>query len=121
MLMLSEVHSAVQYGAKAVWVVLNDACYLMCEHGMSVLGWKPFGTRMHRVDFVGWARSLGAEGLAVTSEMEVENALYIAMTSERPFVLDAQMPRSTPTPPRRWGRCRRLQGKGGRKKTRKKG
>lgn len=88
MLMQSEVHSAVQYGAKAVWVILNDACYLMCEQGMKVLGWKPFGTRMHRVDFVALARALGADGERVTSEAEVEGAMRRAMASERPFVLD---------------------------------
>lgn len=88
MLMLSEVHSAVQYGAPAVWVVLNDACYLMCEQGMSMLGWRPFGTRMPRVDFVMLAHALGAEGESVRGEAEVEGALRRAMAAERPYVLD---------------------------------
>jgi acetolactate synthase-1/2/3 large subunit len=29
MMMLNELHSAVQYRADALWIVLNDACYLM--------------------------------------------------------------------------------------------
>lgn len=88
MLMSSEIHSAVQYQAKAVWVVLNDACYLMCEQGMTMIGWRPFGTRLPRVDFVALARALGADGEAVTCEADLDGALCRAMASDRPFVLD---------------------------------
>lgn len=88
MLMQSEVHSAVQYRARAVWVVLNDACYLMCEQGMNMLGWEPFGTRTPRVDFVKLAHALGADGEAVTHESELDAALGRALAAERPYVLD---------------------------------
>lgn len=91
MLMLSEVHSAVQYEAQAVWVVLNDACYLMCEQGMQTLGWQPFGTRLNRVDFVAIARALGADGLAVDHESQLDDALRAALASPRPFVLDVRI------------------------------
>lgn len=91
MLMSSEISSAVQHGAKAVWVVLNDACYLMCEQGMKVLGWEPFGTRIPPVDFVAIARAQGADGLRVTSELDLDDALERALASDRPFVLDVQI------------------------------
>ncbi len=40
MLMNNEINTAVKVGAPAVWVVLNDARYNMCEQGMAILGLK---------------------------------------------------------------------------------
>ncbi|MBK8254298.1 MAG: thiamine pyrophosphate-binding protein [Polyangiaceae bacterium] len=91
MLMLSEISSAVQYGAKAVWVVLNDACYLMCEQGMRVLGWEPFGTSIPRVDFATLAKAQGADGEIVRSELDLSAAFARAHRSEKPYVLDIQI------------------------------
>jgi acetolactate synthase-1/2/3 large subunit len=88
MLMSCEIHTAVQYGAKAIWVVLNDACYLMCEQGMQMLGWQPFATRLGRVDFVAFARSLGAEGEHVEHETQLDAALQRALAAAGPYVLD---------------------------------
>jgi acetolactate synthase-1/2/3 large subunit len=62
MMMINELHSAVQYRADAVWIVLNDACYLMCAQGMTVMGWEPFSCALPRVDFVALARAIGADG-----------------------------------------------------------
>ena len=70
MLMPSEVNTAVQYNAQAVWVVLNDARYGMIEQGMKSIGWKPFGTEIPRCDFVAIARGMGADGVRVEHESE---------------------------------------------------
>ena len=38
MLMNSEINTAVKYEAPAVWIVLNDARYNMCDQGMNLQG-----------------------------------------------------------------------------------
>ena len=88
MMMMNEVHSAVQYGASALWIILNDACYLMCAQGMRVMGWEPFSCDLPRVDFVALARAIGADGERVTTEGEMAPALDRALRARGPWVLD---------------------------------
>jgi acetolactate synthase-1/2/3 large subunit len=88
MVMLNEIHSAVQYGADAVWVVLNDACYLMCAQGMRTMGWQPFSCDLPRVDFVAMARAMGADGEHVAGEADLGAALERALRARGPWVLD---------------------------------
>ena len=88
MMMMNELHAAVQHRADALWVVLNDACYLMCAQGMRVMGWEPFACALPRVDFVGLARAIGADGERATTEAEVGPALERAMAARGPWVLD---------------------------------
>lgn len=91
MLMLNEVHTAVQHKVDAVWVVLNDACYQMCSQGMTAMGWTPFSCDLPRVDFVGLARSLGADGVRVTREEDLRDALLQAARAKGPFVVDVDI------------------------------
>ena len=88
MLMQSEVSTAVQYGIPVVWVVLNDARYGMIERGMTIEGLDPKGTSFPEVDFVAFARSMGATGERVTDEADLEGALFRAMAHPGPFVVD---------------------------------
>lgn len=102
MMMMNELHSAVQYGADALWVILNDACYLMCAQGMQVMGWQPFACDLPRVDFVALARAIGADGAHATTEAEVGPALERALAAKGPFVLDVNVdPREAPPSGRR--------------------
>jgi acetolactate synthase-1/2/3 large subunit len=102
MMMMNELHSAVQYGADALWIVLNDACYLMCAQGMRVMGWEPFSCDLPRVDFVALARAIGADGAHVATESEVAGALKRAARVRGPFVLDVTIdPREAPPSGRR--------------------
>ncbi len=102
MMMMNEVHAAVQYGADAVWIVLNDACYLMCAQGMRVMGWEPFSCDLPRVDFVGLARAIGAGGERVTTEAEVGPALERAARARGPWIVDVSVdPREVPPSGRR--------------------
>ncbi len=91
MLMMNEISSAVQYGADAVWVILNDACYLMCDQGMRAAGMVPFGTALPRTDFVALARALGADGILVERESDVRGAIRHAMQVRGPFVVDVHI------------------------------
>jgi acetolactate synthase-1/2/3 large subunit len=88
MLMQSEISTAVQYALPVVWVVLNDGRYGMTERGMILEGLRPAGTSIPQVDFVAFAKSLGATGERVTSENELEAALFRALSHTGPFVVD---------------------------------
>jgi acetolactate synthase I/II/III large subunit len=98
MLMNCEVNTAVQYGAKAVWVVFNDAGYGIVDQGMRALGFRPKGTALPRVDFAAVARAMGAEGLRVDAEAELGPALARAMATEGPVVVDVRIDAREPGP-----------------------
>lgn len=97
MLMNSEVNTAVQYRIPAVWIVLNDGRYGMVEQGMSKEGFHA-DTGIPEVDFVALARAMGADGVRVTREADVEGALRQALCSTGPFVVDVLIDPSTPAP-----------------------
>jgi acetolactate synthase-1/2/3 large subunit len=91
MLMNSEINTAVKYQIPAVWIVLNDSRYNMCAQGMSLLGFKDIDTQMSPVDFVAIARGMGADGIRVESETDLQVALEKALASNEPFVVDVQI------------------------------
>ena len=88
MMLGSELSTAVQYQAPAVWIVLNDAAYGMCRDGHQALGLADAEFSMPQVDFVGLARSLGADGVRVETEDMIDVALERALSSPGPFVVD---------------------------------
>ncbi len=91
MLMNSEVSTAAQYQAPAIWVVLNDSGYGMCRDGHSALGLTDQNVDFPTVDFVGFARSQGADGIRVETEDMVELALEEALRADGPFVVDVRI------------------------------
>ncbi|MEM6291685.1 MAG: thiamine pyrophosphate-dependent enzyme [Myxococcota bacterium] len=98
MLMNTELNTAVQHDAPAVWVVLNDAGYGMIRHGMEAIGETPSGTAFPRVDFVAFARAQGADGLAVEHPAGLRSALRAAIHARKPFVVDVRMDATIPPP-----------------------
>ncbi len=98
MLMNSEVSSAAQYQAKAVWVVLNDAGYGMCRDGQRMLGLAGEHIDFPQVDFVDWSRAQGADGVRVETEDMLELALLAALKAEGPFVVDVRIDPSEASP-----------------------
>lgn len=97
MLMNSEVNTAVKLGVPAVWIVLNDSRYNMCEQGMAALGLQA-DTGIPEVDFAMLARAMGATGETVTSELELDRALETALRAKGPFVLDIHIDPTCPAP-----------------------
>ena len=91
MLMTSEISTAVQYQAPAVWIVLNDAGYGMCRDGQRTLGLSDAHVDFPEVDFAGLAASVGADGLRVEYENELETALSHALETVGPFVVDIRI------------------------------
>ena len=90
MMMNNEVNTAVKYELPAVWIVLNDGRYNMCEQGMAALGLSA-DARFPEVDFAMLARALGADSVRVESEAELVPALSTAMAATGPFVLDVRI------------------------------
>lgn len=91
MLMNSEISSAVQYNAPAVWVVLNDSGYGMCRDGQKALGLSNTGVAIPTVDFARLAQSQGADGVVVEREGDLDAALSKALAAEGPFVVDVRV------------------------------
>jgi acetolactate synthase-1/2/3 large subunit len=98
MLMNSEISTAAQYGAQAVWIVLNDAGYGMCRDGQRMLGLSDRHVDFPQVDFVDWARAMGADGMRVETEDMLELALEDALRAEGPFVIDVTIDANEASP-----------------------
>lgn len=93
MLMQNEVSTAVQYGVPAVWIVLNDSVYSICDQGMRSFGWQAFETELPACNYALIAEAMGARGMRVSREDEVEGAIAAAVAARCPFVLDVHIDR----------------------------
>ncbi|HBQ99949.1 MULTISPECIES: thiamine pyrophosphate-dependent enzyme [unclassified Roseofilum] len=98
MLMNSEVNTAVTYQIPAVWIVLNNRNYNLCDQGMKALGFKNVNAGMTQTDFALVARGMGAKGVRITQETEIEKALAEAMKATEPFVIDVEIDPTVPAP-----------------------
>lgn len=101
MLMNSEISTAVEHRVPAVWIVLNDSQYGMIEQGMRSVGMAPFATRIPRANFAEIARAVGARGIRVRSELELDAALAAAMNAPGPFVVDVDLATDEDAPTRK--------------------
>ncbi|MDZ8106387.1 MAG: ScyA-related TPP-binding enzyme [Nostoc sp. DedQUE12a] len=88
MLMNSEVNTAVKYQVPAVWIVLNDGRYNICQQGMAYLGFNDADATIPQADFVKIAQGMGAQGIRVERESDVQAALEKAIAANSPFVVD---------------------------------
>ncbi|MDZ8033599.1 ScyA-related TPP-binding enzyme [Nostoc sp. DedSLP04] len=98
MLMNSEISTAVKYKIPAVWIVLNDGHYNMCDQGMNLLGFNGVDAEIPSTDFVMIARGMGADGIRVEQEADVEAALEKGLISNVPFVIDVVIDPTRPAP-----------------------
>ncbi|MCC5636750.1 scytonemin biosynthesis protein ScyA [Nostoc sp. CHAB 5844] len=98
MLMNNEISTAVKYKIPAVWIVLNDARYNMCYQGMKILGLKGADAEIPPTNFAMIARGMGAEGVGVLRESDLEAALQQAIASPVPFVVDVVIDADRPAP-----------------------
>lgn len=98
MLMNSEISTAVHYQIPAVWVVLNDGRYNMVNQGMALQGLLVAEAEIPQADFVMIARAMGADGIRVERESDIQAALEKAIASTVPFVVDVVIDRTRPAP-----------------------
>ena len=84
-----EVNTAAKLRVPALWIVLNDGRYNMCFQGMAALGMAGQADACFPpADFAMLARSMGADGLRVQREGDLEEALAHALAADGPFILD---------------------------------
>jgi acetolactate synthase-1/2/3 large subunit len=98
MLMNSEISTAVHYQIPAVWIVLNDGRYNMVNQGMALQGLLVEEAEIPQADFVMLARSMGADGIRVEKESDIQAALEKALVSTVPFVVDVVIDPTRPAP-----------------------
>lgn len=91
MLMNSELSTAAKYRIPSVWVVLNDAGYGMIRHGFEAVNLPAIDLDIPRVDFVAFARSVGADGCAANTSRELGLALVKALETRGPYVIDVRV------------------------------
>jgi acetolactate synthase I/II/III large subunit len=97
MLMNNEINTAVEYGVPAIWVVLNNSRYQMCEMGMR-FGPTELHARFRECDFARIARGMGARATSVKCESDLEPALRRALAAGGPFLVDVQVDPDVPPP-----------------------
>ncbi len=98
MLMNNEISTAVRFQIPSVWIVLNDGRYNMCAQGMALQGFQGVDTVIPSTDFAMFARCMGAEGIRVERESDLEAALEKALSSTVPFVVDVSIDSTQPAP-----------------------
>lgn len=88
----SEVNTAVKRGIAATWIVLNDGRYNMCHQGMAALDMGDLADALFpQVDFAMLGRSMGALGIRVEREDELDAALAQALAANGPVVIDVMI------------------------------
>lgn len=94
-----ELHTAVRYRLPVVYVIINNGAlanvYLRAK--LVDPARVPL-TRLETIDWVQFARSVGADGIAVDRPEQFEEAFARAFAAERPFVIDAHCDPDVDTP-----------------------
>jgi acetolactate synthase I/II/III large subunit len=98
MLMNNEISTAVKYQIPVVWIVLNDGRYNMCDRGTAMQGFQGVDTEIPQANFVQIACGMGADGIRVERESDIEAALEKAMAAIAPFVIDVIIDPTQPAP-----------------------
>ncbi|HSO38959.1 MAG TPA: thiamine pyrophosphate-binding protein, partial [Labilithrix sp.] len=83
-----ELLVALQHRLPLVYAVFNDARYNMVYHGYRLTHDREAAWSTPQVDFVEWARSLGAPGRRIERPGEITRAMLDELTAQGPAVLD---------------------------------
>ena len=103
LLMNNEVNTAVEYNVPAIWIVLNNSRYQMCELGMGFRADERHA-RFAECSFVDVARGMGCQAMPVERETDLEPALRDALSAGGPYLLDVRVdPASSPPFASRFG------------------
>lgn len=96
--MQDEINTAVRYGIRALWIVLNDGGLGIVRTGMEKAGWPAHDADYPETDFAAVARAKGAQALRVEHESDLDEALAAAVDASGPFVLDVVVDRRAAAP-----------------------
>lgn len=86
--MQDEINTAVAYGIRAIWIVLNDAGLGIVRAGMRANGRTLHDADYPPTDFAAVARNKGADGVRVNREADLVAALVAAVHADGPFLVD---------------------------------
>ena len=98
MIMQNEVSTAVQHQLPIIWLVMNDSRYNMCEQGFNIDGAKVPDCSIPLVDFAKYGAALGARGLSVEVDEDIDEALHRAISWKSPTVIDVRIDGRIPAP-----------------------
>ena len=94
-----EIDTAVRHGAKAVFIVSNNAAWNIERHDQDInYGGRIVGTLLEHCDYAALGRALGAHGERVEDPADLPGAIAQRAWSARP-PSSTSSPRRTPYPP----------------------
>lgn len=88
---LGELETAVRYSIPLLLVVMNDAAYGAEVHQLADLGLSTNLARFDDFDFAGVARGMGAQGVTVRSESDLDLLAAWLENPTGPMVLDGKV------------------------------
>ena len=86
---IGDMETAVRENVPFVVVVFNDGCLNLIKIKQDNRSFPRLGTAFRDSDYAAAAKGLGCEGERVYSEEELEDALKRALSSDKPWVIDA--------------------------------
>jgi acetolactate synthase-1/2/3 large subunit len=96
--MQEEISTAVQYGLRARWIVLNNSGMSIVRHGMAANGRNLHDADYPPTDFAAVARAKGAEAVRVAAVSELDDAIAAALAADGPFLVDVVVDRDAVAP-----------------------
>ena len=86
--MQDEINTAVRYGLRAIWVVLNDSGLGIVRTGMQAANLGAHDADFPPTNFAAVARAKGAGAIRITRERDLGRALRAARNAPGPFLVD---------------------------------
>ncbi len=84
----AELLVAIEHRLPVVFAVFNDARYNMVYHGYRLTHGREQAWATPQIDFVAWARALGASAQSIDRPGQITTELLDALCAEGPAVLD---------------------------------
>ncbi|QUR66085.1 thiamine pyrophosphate-binding protein [Mycobacterium spongiae] len=98
-----ELHTAAREGIPIVVAVMNNSSYGNIYYRAHAMGPGPERlTDIAGMDWVGFARSVGADGERVEEPTEIAAAVSRALATDGPYLLDLVIDKTHPTPVGPW-------------------
>ena len=90
---LNELATAVRYNVPVVVIIMNNGVLGMVRQWQTLFYDKHYSNSVlqRKTDFAAFARSFGADGEAVTTPEELDEALCRAFKTEGPYIIDCKI------------------------------
>lgn len=90
---LNELATAVRYGVPVVVIIMNNGVLGMVRQWQTLFYDRHYSNSVleRKTDFAAFAKSFGADGEAVTTPEELDEALKRAFATDGPYVIDCKI------------------------------